>query len=287
MLHRSTIQLLRIPFSFFLMPVFLFSLSQVPSPDWWKAFLCFFILHLIVYPSSNGYNSYMDRDEGSIGGVKQPLAPTRQLFVVSVVLDILAVLLSLFVSLIFAGGILLYIVLSRLYSYRGVRLKRYPLIGYLVVIASQGGLTYWLVYHACHQPQTTHVPWAGVIASSLLIGGFYPLTQVYQHEADKRDGVETISSKLGIRGTFRFSAVVYFLAFSCLAWLFTQSLEIRQFFLLQLLMLPVLIMFFRWAALVWKDPSKADFEHTMRINWVASICTNSAFFILLIWRLFE
>ena len=76
MLQKSTIQLLRFPFSFFLLPVYLFALSQVPSPHWGHALLIFFILHLLVYPASNGYNSYMDRDESSIGGIKQPLQPT-------------------------------------------------------------------------------------------------------------------------------------------------------------------------------------------------------------------
>ena len=38
-----------------------------------NAALIFVILHILVYPASNGYNSYMDRDEGSIGGLKNPL----------------------------------------------------------------------------------------------------------------------------------------------------------------------------------------------------------------------
>src|SRR5215813_13364654 len=98
MLQRSTIQLLRFHFSFFLLPVYLFALSQVPVIDTGRAVLVFLLLHLLVYPSSNGYNSYMDRDEGSIGGVEKPLPPTRQLFWTSVIMDVIAILLSLFVS---------------------------------------------------------------------------------------------------------------------------------------------------------------------------------------------
>lgn len=287
MLHRSTIQLLRIPFSFFLMPVFLFAVSQVPKLQWTHVALVFVILHLFVYPSSNGYNSYMDRDEGSIGGIRNPLAPTKQLFTVSIVLDSIAVLLSVLISPVFAAGILFYILVSRSYSYRGIRLKRFPIPGYISVILCQGGLVYWLVYHAVHQPTTNQVPVAGIIASSLLIGGFYPLTQIYQHEADKRDGVLTISALLGVRGTFVFTAIVYFFAFIALAWLFTESLEIRQLILLQIFLTPVLVYFFRWAWLCWRNPAKADFEHTMRMNWLASTCTNTAFLILLIWRIIE
>src|SRR4051812_13168421 len=104
MLRQSTVQLLRFHFSFFLLPVYLFALSQVQQPDWGRALLIFFILHFLVYPASNGYNSYMDRDESSIGGIKVPLPPTRELFHVSVVMDCLAVLLGIFVSYLFALG---------------------------------------------------------------------------------------------------------------------------------------------------------------------------------------
>ena len=79
-LKKSTIQLLRLPFSFFLMPVFWFALGQVVDKDWWRALLIFVILHLLVYPASNGYNSYMDRDTTSIGGLQHPMQPTQQLF---------------------------------------------------------------------------------------------------------------------------------------------------------------------------------------------------------------
>src|SRR5438045_2996854 len=133
MLQRSTIQLLRFHFSLFLLPVYLFALSQAPFIHVSRALLVFAILHLLVYPSSNGYNSYMDRDETPIGGLASPLQPTRQLFVASVVMDLVAVLLSLLVSFPFAAGVLLYIMASRAYSYRGIRLKQYPFLGFLTV----------------------------------------------------------------------------------------------------------------------------------------------------------
>jgi len=45
--------------------------------------------------------------------------------------------------------------------------------------------------------------------ASFFIGSVYPLTQIYQHETDKNDGVISISYKLGYNGTFVFS-VYYF-----------------------------------------------------------------------------
>ncbi|MCS3799985.1 UbiA family prenyltransferase [Niastella sp. OAS944] len=284
MLAPSTIQLLRFHFSFFLLPVYLFALSQVPAINTTHAVLIFFILHILVYPSSNGYNSYMDRDETPIGGVKAPLQPTRQLFYTSVVMDVLAIALSFFISYWFTFCIVAYIAASRAYSYRGIRLKKYPVAGYLTVIIFQGAVTFFMVYHGSSIDKTLAVPAAGMLAASLLIGGFYPLTQVYQHEADKKDGVVTISALLGYKGTFIFTAIIYTLAMSILAWWFFTNGEQKKFMVIATMMLPILVYFFKWSGLVWKDVRTANFRYTMRMNLLASICTNLAFLTLLIWR---
>jgi 1,4-dihydroxy-2-naphthoate octaprenyltransferase len=287
MLHPSTLQLLRFHFSFFLLPVYLFALSQVPQIDTTHAILIFFILHVLVYPASNGYNSYMDRDETPIGGIQAPLPPTRQLFYCSVLMDVTAIVLSLFISYWFTICIVAYIAASRAYSYRGIRLKKYPVAGYLTVILFQGAVTYFMVYHGSSLYKTLTVPPTGMVAASLLIGGFYPLTQIYQHEADKKDGVVTISAMLGYKGTFIFTALIYSLAMGVLAWSFYGRGEQIKFLALATMMLPILVYFFSWAGLVWKDVRNANFSHTMRMNMLASICTNLAFLTLLIWRGFE
>lgn len=286
-MQKSTIQLLRFHFSFFLMPIYWFALSQVPTINWLNAVIVFIVLHVLVYPASNGYNSYMDQDDTPIGGLEQPMQPTRQLFIVTVVMDSLAVLLSLWVSRYFSIGVLLYILVSRAYSYRGIRLKRYPIIGFLTVVVFQGGVTYWLVYHGCSETLATNAPWPTIFAASCLIGGFYPLTQIYQHEADKADGVTTISYVLGYRGTFIFTAIIYVISFGLLAYWFIITLQITGFVLLQLFFIPTLLYFFYWANKVWKDIAAANFKHTMQMNLIASVCTNLAFITILILNLFE
>jgi 1,4-dihydroxy-2-naphthoate polyprenyltransferase len=284
---RSTLQLLRFHFSFFLMPVYFFALSQVNYINWYNAMLVFVILHLLVYPASNGYNSYMDRDISPIGGLKNPLQPTRQLFIVTVCMDITAIALSFFVSWIFALGIFLYILASKAYSYRKIRLKKYPITGYLTVVIFQGAVTFFLVYHGADSNHTINVPVISMVASSLLIGGFYPLTQIYQHEEDAKDGVKTISYKLGYAGTFIFTGIIYVLAFSALGLQFFLNLEWTRFFILQIFMLPVLVYFFIWFRKVLKNKNEASFKNTMQMNLLASICTNLGFITLLILHLIE
>jgi 1,4-dihydroxy-2-naphthoate octaprenyltransferase len=283
-LKKSTIQLLRLPFSFFLMPVYWFALGQVEDRDWGRALLIFIILHLLVYPASNGYNSYMDRDDTPIGGLEHPLQPTRELFRLTVAMDILAILFSCFIDLYFAAGILVYILASRAYSYRGIRLKKYPVGGYLTVVVCQGALIFLLVCYGSHHPDASiQIPVLALVASSLLVGGFYPLTQIYQHEADRRDGVKTLSLLLGFRGSFVFTGIVYGIAFATLAYYFLfVTLGIKEFYVLATCMLPVSVYFFIWAARVWKDPGQANFVNTMRMNLLASVCINAAFIVILL-----
>ena len=287
MLSASTIKLLRIPFSFFLSPVYFFSLAQVPHIDWARAALIFFILHFLIYPASNGYNSYMDRDTKSIGGLEKPPPPSRELYITTIFLDIAGILLSLLVSPLFAFVMLFYIGASKAYSYRGIRIKKLPITGYLLVIIFQGAVTFWLVYYGSNADESLYVPWQGMAICALLIGGFYPLTQIYQHQQDLDDGVMTISCKLGYKGTFIFCSVVYLLAFILMAQFFIFQHEQAKLLMVSIFFVPVIVYFIGWFLRVSKNAQAANFKNTMRMTWLAATCTNISFISLLIWNWLE
>jgi 1,4-dihydroxy-2-naphthoate octaprenyltransferase len=264
------------------MPVYWFALSQTAAINMPDAVLIFCILHILVYPASNGYNSYMDRDTGSIGGIKNPQQPTRQLFYVTVALDLVAVVCSYFISLYFMLGIIAYILASRAYSYRGIRLKKYPVPGYLTVVIFQGALTFFLVMHGSSTEKIMDIPFIGMLTASLLIGGFYPLTQIYQHEQDKADDVISISSMLGYKGTFVFTGLIYVMAMCSLGFYLIGGLQQSNFFIIQIFFVPVLVYFLWWFKKVITDTGAANFKNTMRMNLLASFCSNAAFISLLI-----
>ncbi len=287
MFSSSTIRLLRIPFSFFLSPLYFFALSQVSNINWTRAGLIFLILHFLIYPASNGYNSYMDRDTESIGGIEKPPPPAPDLFLTTIVLDLVGIGLSFLISPLFAALMPLYIGASKAYSYRGIRLKKYPVIGYLTVIIFQGAFTFWLVYYGSSESLTTKMPWQGPLIASLLIGGFYPLTQIYQHQQDRADGVETISYKLGYNGTFIFCGILYTVAWIFMAQFFILLKETDKLIMVSIFFVPVIVYFIKWFVQVRKNTRAANFRNTMRMNWLAAACTNIAFIILLTWRWFE
>ena len=171
------------------MPVFLFALSQANTINWQTTILAFIILHLFIFPSSNGYNSYQDRDETSIGGLKYPPKVSENLFYVTLMLDMVGILSALIISVYFSLFVFIFVLMSRAYSYRNVRLKKYPIIGFLTVFIFQGAFVYLMASSAITDfSMDTFFTLNNIICmsvASFFIGSIYPLTQIYQHEADK------------------------------------------------------------------------------------------------------
>jgi 1,4-dihydroxy-2-naphthoate octaprenyltransferase len=223
----------------------------------------------------------MDRDTSPIGGLKNPLQPTRQLYRITIIMDVIAVLSGLLISIYFSVGILLYILASRAYSSRQIRLKRYPVLGFLTVFIFQGALVFYITYIGTNPSTGLYAPILPCIISSCLIAALYPLTQIYQHKEDKEDGVTTISYLVGKRGTFILSMFL-FLGATILMYLhFTQRNEMNIWFRYLLIMLPVVLFFLTWMRKVWISEQEANFKNSLRMNVIATFCT-SIFFVTII-----
>lgn len=286
-ISKSTLLHLRFPFSFFLMPVFCFAAGVGFAGDWWRLLLIFVILHLMVYPASNGYNSYYDKDEDSIGGLEKPPPVSKELLYTSLIIDGLALLLSLLISIEFAVGILLYGLVSKAYSNDAIRLKKMPVVGWITVGVFQGAFTFLMVYQGVAQVNLSTLLEGkvlyGAILSTVLLLGSYPMTQIYQHEEDARRGDMTISRMLGIRGTFLFTGLAFGLATGGYMWYFTQYFSLRLAIVFVVSLFPVVLFFGWWFLKVLKDAQQANFKYTMQLNLLSAICMNLFFMGLGVW----
>ena len=322
----TALRLLRLPFSVYLMPVFWFALAFVPvscssstknsvidfdsflgweaSP--WQAVVVFLILHLLVYPASNGFNSLHDRDTGPIGGLADPPPPPPVLRQLVMVLDTLALVLALQINLTFAALLVAYIMVSRAYSAPPLRLKARPYLGTAAVVVFQGLIMYLAVQAGSGVP--ANWLWSGTnliigAGTSLLLLGSYPLTQVYQHDEDAARGDLTLSRVLGVAGTFRFARIVSLLGVGyvmALGWLpLPPKSEWALFMQLQdhgwingvpltvlfgLWMLPTAVYVMRWERRVTAGapPTHAD---AMRLNKLASLSVSAFFGLIVVWEL--
>ena len=283
MIKKSTVKHLRIPFSFFLSPVFFLSLAVIQLPWNSRILLVFFLIHVLIYPASNGYNSYFDRDKGSIGGLRNPPAVTRELYWVALIFDAVAIVIGLWVSPVFGVLLFLYGLASKAYSHPLVRLKKYPWAGWLIAGLFQGYFTFIMCAYGLGMSSTDEIWGASLqipaILSSLLLFGSYPMTQIYQHVEDADRGDYTLSMLLGIRGTFHFTAAFFTISMIGFWFFFLAFHSISWALAFQVSMLPVLLFFMKWYFDVRKDEAKANFDQTMRLNLLSSVMFNLFFLV--------
>lgn len=280
-MKKSTLIHLRFPFSFFLLPVYLFAVAVSKPTEWVSVVLVFFILHFLVYPASNGYNSYFDRDEGSIGGVKNPPKVSLELYRVSLFLDILGLLIAYFINWQFMLMVLIYGLISKAYSHPMTRLKKRPVLGWLAAGIFQGYFTFLMtvmgILDLGYQGVMTVEYQLPAALSTLLLFGSYPMTQIYQHEEDAKRGDITLSLKLGVFGTFHFTAVMFTLAVAGFFVYFESIADMNTAIVFVIILLPVLIYFLRWYFDARKDLSTVNYEKTMRLNLLSSLLLNIFF----------
>jgi 1,4-dihydroxy-2-naphthoate octaprenyltransferase len=246
--------------------------------------LVLIIWHILVFPSSNGYNSYHDQDDGPIGGLASPPKPTIQLLYLSNYMDGLAILLSFLINIYFAIFVIVYIIASRFYSNRNIRLKKFPIMGFLIVFIFQGAWIFCANIFALSSSAlfSNQSVIFSAVASSFFIGTIYPITQIYQHDADEKDGVKTLSILLGIKATFIFSALLFSIATLFVYLSFQHQNVMHNFWLFNIVMLPSTLYFLSWAVKSFKNTAHINFKNTMTMLALSSLLTNIYFLILLI-----
>lgn len=274
MLRKSVLLHLRIPFSLYLLPFFCFALAQATKINFINLLLSFIIIHLLFYPASNGYNSYFDKDEESIGGLKNPPPVSKELYFVSLLFDLVALALGLIIGWKFALMLLIIGLVSKAYSHPSIRLKKYPILGLLTVAFFQGCFTFWMSYIAIQETDFSELfkpvnLGPGLLCSLLLLGS-YPMTQIYQHNEDGKRGDKTMSRLLGIKGTFIWTALIFTIGIAGFYFFLVSFYSIKLFFLLLVLLAPTLIFFLTWFYKVLKDEKAADFDSTMKLNMLSS-----------------
>jgi 1,4-dihydroxy-2-naphthoate octaprenyltransferase len=279
---------MRIPFSYFLLPVFLFALAISPNVSVKGALWTFVIVHLLLYPASNGYNSYFDKDEESIGGLKNPPPVSKGLYHLAILFDVLAIVLGFaMINITFAVMLFCYGLVSKAYSHPAIRLKKLPVTGWLAAGVFQGFFTLLMCYIGINRDaeQTLWRPEVIVpaILCSIMLWASYPMTQIYQHGEDGRRGDMTLSRKLGIRGTFYFVAAVFSIVAICFTSYFTIFYDVTLAIGYLIALLPVIGFFGYWFIKTMRSVQFADYTHTMWLNFISATTLN-AFFIYM-WRL--
>ncbi len=279
----STLKHLRFFHSLLLTPVFFLALAVHPPHEWGKALLLFAIITLSIFPSSNGLNSFYDKDKGSIGGLEIPPSVEPQLLIYSLFLEFV----GLGLCFVFLGtnvflAIFVYGVFSKLYSHPMIRIKARPWLSLLIVAVFQGPLIYLVTTFVLKGEFADELDLWMSLVSFFMIVATYPITQVYQHQEDAERGDLTISRLFGIRGTFIFCFVSLILVGISFALALGPNAELGIFCVLNI---PVGVVLMKWFRLVQRDESNANYARTAYFLKTLTLFSNLSFLILFLWRL--
>jgi len=176
--------------------------------------------HVFLYGGLTAYNSYYDRDEGPIGGLRFPPPVSEALLGFSLAVQVAGLILALFVGFTFTILYFIVMVLSVAYSHPRWRWKARPILSLFVVAFGQGAIGFvggWLC------GKSPPMRWLGspdamlgTAVATLITVGFFPLTQIYQTEEDKARGDRTFAVAFGAKASFRFAVVCLMLAGACM-----------------------------------------------------------------------
>ncbi len=159
-------------------------------------------------PGLNGgtlaFNSAHDRDTEDIAYLRSPPPPPSWLAAAAIATMLAALAGGLVLGLGFAAVTAGCVLLSLLYSHPRTRWKGVPgldlavnMVGYGAGTTLAGLLAGQAAWRSPAPPDTPS--WLLVAAFALLFGSFYPLSQLYQLDADRRRGDRTLASALGAR----------------------------------------------------------------------------------------
>jgi 4-hydroxybenzoate polyprenyltransferase len=216
---------LRLNMSLVLAPIFMWGFFLAKGVPDFKFFTGFVALHIFLYGSSNAYNSYYDKDEGPIGGLKNPPKVTDSLLYFSLIIKFSGLIISFFINWQFVVTYIIFALLSIIYSHPVTRWKANPYLSILTVGLGQGGIAFiagW--FCAIKEVPSWPIFITGIFTTIFMSMGVYPLTQLYQIEEDKKRKDKTFAVHWGITKSFKFSSYCIFIsAISMLSVLFFRN----------------------------------------------------------------
>jgi 1,4-dihydroxy-2-naphthoate octaprenyltransferase len=197
---------LRLPFQLLLAPIFLWGLLLGGGRIHLGVVAAFALFHVCLYGGATAFNSAYDRDTGPVGGLERPPPVSAGLlpFSIGVLLIGWVACAALSLTLAAVYGAILFLAVA--YSHPRLRWKAGPVSSLLTIFVGQGLFGFlggWVAAGAGVGQLVGSGGLLGALAASLVVAGFYPLTQLFQIEEDRARGDRTVAVAWGIDSSFR------------------------------------------------------------------------------------
>ncbi len=195
---------LRLHYQFFILSGgYLLSALFVESVNWSQYGFQFLNVHVLLFGGATAYNSYWDKDEGPIGGLKSPPKMESWMWIASMLFQLIGLVCAFSLGRTYVLIYALSILFFWLYSSPVTRWKGRPLLSLIAIGVSTGSNSFLLGYLASGANTLGIVPGFAALGVALIMLSLYPVSQVYQKEEDSQRGDQTFAIRYGLLGIKR------------------------------------------------------------------------------------
>lgn len=201
---------LRLHYQFFILSGgYLFSALFLDQIEWRSFWLQFLNVHVLLFGGATAYNSFWDKDEGPIGGLKSPPKMTSWMWTISLVIQYIGIIFALFVGLKFAAIYVCSMILFWLYSTPLARWKGSPILSLYVIGISTGTNSFFMGFLAGGGDILSRNEAVTAIGVALVLLSLYPVSQIFQIDEDKKRGDVTFAIKFGFKMVKVFFVIMF------------------------------------------------------------------------------
>ncbi|MEL7833964.1 UbiA family prenyltransferase [Fodinibius sp. Rm-B-1B1-1] len=170
----------------------------------WSFIIQFLNVHLLLFGGATVYNSYWDKDEGPIGGLKHPPKIVPWMWGASLIFQFIGFGIAIREGVVFTGIYGSSMFFFWLYSTPLARWKGHPIKSLVAIGVSTGLNAVLMGYLAAGNSQLPFWVLVAALGASLLLLSLYPISQIYQQDEDRKRGDRTFAVRYGKRGVERF-----------------------------------------------------------------------------------
>ncbi|MEX0610141.1 MAG: UbiA family prenyltransferase [Balneolaceae bacterium] len=240
--------------------------DEINQTQFWLQFLN---VHVLLFGGATAYNSWWDKDEGPIGGLKSPPKMNRWMWPASLILQFTGLGWALTVNWNYALIYGLSMLFFWLYSTPLARWKGKPILSLAAIGISTGTNSFFLGFLAAGGYPITFLEDFIAFGVACIVLSLYPASQVYQREEDQQRGDRTFAIRFGLKGV-KWLFTILFIAGSILI---TLGLSHVDEILARIFGNITLIAFFLISFIIWKLEGKPqEYGKVMKVKFFASFC---------------
>lgn len=238
--------------------------DEMQFSQFWLQFLN---VHVLLFGGATAFNSWWDKDEGPIGGLRYPPKMSPWMRFISLLMMFCgwawAYSLSLPYFIVYGISLLLF----WLYSTPMARWKGHPILSLIAIGISTGLNSVFLGFWSAGGVFSFSILFCGIGASFVLLS-LYPVSQIFQADEDSKRGDKTFFVEYGLRGVKIFFKITYLGGLVLLSYGVYQFLIAPAFalFIVGLLSFGIINRYISGL----KGDQK-EYEHVMRIKFIASL----------------